>query len=274
MKDDQNMRYSLDSMLLLINQTLPHINISALKAGNNILSQLQAKAFEIITKSGEDKTPLMLRFAISILSFTLINTDDIAKNKQAKMILEKMFDSAVESHRTNILSKEASKMFGHLVKDNPSLAKILSTHANMTLLNNGSNQFDSFNERLYLNNVREVIAEFPFQQINDIGYRLVKHLNTVECTTENDELYLAQTYFFIEKLVHKFSGNTLEEMCKELISNIPTSAKTESRVTFCYIQALHVVFEALVSMNEKTANKYVSVVVSILQEFIVKGGKI
>ena len=89
----------------------------------------------------------MLRFVISILSFTFVNTDDISKNKQAKMILEKMSDSAVESHRTNILSKEASKRFGHLVKDNPSLAKILS-HANMTLLNNGSNQFGSFNERL------------------------------------------------------------------------------------------------------------------------------
>ena len=55
---------------------------------------------------------------------------------------------------------------------------------------------------------------------------------------------------------------------------MPTSAQSESRVIFCYIQSLHCVFEALVSMNERTANKYISVVVSILQEFIVKGGKI
>ena len=47
----------------------------------------------------------MLRFAISILSYTLVNTDSIQQDRQAKGILEKMFDCAVESHRTNILSK-------------------------------------------------------------------------------------------------------------------------------------------------------------------------
>ena len=90
-----------------------------------------------------------------------------------------MFDSAVESHRTNILSKESSKMLSHLIKDNPNLAKILSTHVSMTMLSSSNTFGESMNERLYLNNVREVIAEFPYQQINDIGHRLVKHLATV-----------------------------------------------------------------------------------------------
>lgn len=95
-------------------------------------------------------------------------------------------------------------MLTHIIKDNSNLAKILSRHANNTLLSN----LESSNW-LYLNNVREVISEFPYQQVNDIGYRLTKHLANIECSNENDELYLAQTYFFIEKLVNKFSGSTL-----------------------------------------------------------------
>lgn len=71
-------------------------------------------------------------------------------------------------------------MLVHLIKDSPNLAKILSTHANMTMLHSGNSMNgDSLSDRLYLNNVREVIAEFPFKQINDIGHRLVKHLATV-----------------------------------------------------------------------------------------------
>ena len=81
------MKYSVDAMLLLINQTLPNLNTSALKTGNSILAQLQLKVFQIITGTSEDRTPLMLRFAIAILSHTLINTDSIEKDKQAKQIL-------------------------------------------------------------------------------------------------------------------------------------------------------------------------------------------
>lgn len=86
-KDEEALRYSLDSMLLLINQTLPHLNISTLKAGNNLLAQLQAKVFAIIKGPSEEKTPLMLRLAISILTVTLVNTDNIENNKQATQIL-------------------------------------------------------------------------------------------------------------------------------------------------------------------------------------------
>jgi len=58
--------------------------------------------------------------------------------------------------------------------------------------------------------VREVIGEFPLKLINDIGYRVCKHLNRIECTSEKEELYLAQTYFFLDKLAAKFSVSTLE----------------------------------------------------------------
>ena len=55
---------------------------------------------------------------------------------------------------------------------------------------------------------------------------------------------------------------------------MPTSAQSESKAIFCYVQALHAAFEALVSMNETAANKYISAIVSLLQEFITKGGRI
>lgn len=133
-------------------------------------------------------------------------------------------------------------MLTHLIQDNANLAKIISRHASNTLLGN-------LDSNLYLNNVREVIAEFPYQQINDIGYRVTKHLANVECSSEADETYLAQTYFFLEKLVQKFSSSTLEEICKELLANVPASASSDSKVIFCYVQTLHAVFEALTLMN-------------------------
>ena len=99
-------------------------------------------------------------------------------------------------------------------------------------------------------------------------------MGTIECTTDDEEVYLAQTYFFLEKLANKFSVNTLEEICKELISNMPSSAQNESKVLFCYLQALHAIFEAFLLMKEKMANKFISAIISILQEFITKGGRI
>jgi hypothetical protein len=65
-----------------------------------------------------------------------------------------------------------------LVKDNENIGKILSKYVNIHLLTN-------IESNLYLNNVREVIDRFPFQLINDIGYRVCKHLKTIECVDEN-----------------------------------------------------------------------------------------
>jgi hypothetical protein len=69
-------------------------------------------------------------------------------------------------------------------------------------------------EKLYLNNVRDVIERFPVQLVNDIGYRVCRHLRTIECKDENEEVYLAQIYYFLEKLAIKFTAETLEEICK------------------------------------------------------------
>lgn len=109
-------------------------------------------------------------------------------------------------------------MLTHLVKNNPAIGRILSKYATMTMLGN-------LEGNLYLNNIREVIMEFPLQLINDIGYRMCKYMGGIEGASDDEEVYLAQAYYLLEKLANKFSGSTLEEICKELISNVPTSSK-------------------------------------------------
>lgn len=59
-----------------------------------------------------------------------------------------------------------------------------------------------------------------------------------------------------------------------MVNNLPVSAKSDSKVVYCYIQTLHTVFESLVVMNEKTGFKYFSPVISIMQEYITKGGRV
>ena len=74
---------------------------------------------------------------------------------------------------------------------------------------------ENMDTNLYLNNVREVIGQFPMQLINDIGYRVCKHLSNIQTSSnsnninQDQETYLAQTYYFLEKLAPKFSVYTL-----------------------------------------------------------------
>ena len=75
------MKFNVDSMLLLINLTLPLANISTVK-NSGILKELQRKVYSLIVNcKKEEKTPIMIRLAISVLSFTLINTDNIKEDK-------------------------------------------------------------------------------------------------------------------------------------------------------------------------------------------------
>lgn len=68
-------------MLLLINLTLPLANITTVK-NSGILKELQTKVNSLIVSSKkEERTPIMIRLAISVLSYTLINTDNIKQDK-------------------------------------------------------------------------------------------------------------------------------------------------------------------------------------------------
>jgi hypothetical protein len=92
----------------------------------------------------------MVRLGISVLFYTLVNTEKLVADQQCAEILGELFDLAVRSHRTNILSKESSRMLARLVKENPASATLLARHVTATMLTNISPTH-------YLNNVREVI---------------------------------------------------------------------------------------------------------------------
>ena len=104
------------------------------------------------------------------------------------------------------MSKETGKMLCHLVKNDLSVAKILSKHVNLSM-----QKWE--NVELYLNNVRDVIMEFDLKLINDIAYRVVSNLTDASGSEEEDENYLTQTYFFLEKLASKLNSSILEDIC-------------------------------------------------------------
>ena len=253
-------------MLILISNTLPRLNITVLKQAN-LLKGLQKRIYELIYSKIE-KTPLAIRLAISILHQTFVNTDNISQDNDSKDILCALFNSAVESHRTNILSKETGKMLCHLVQNENSFAKILSWHVTNSLQTWDASQ-------LFLNNVREVILHFDLQLINNVVHRVINTLPHFSSDREEkeDEDYLTQTYFFLEKSVSKLNSSILEGICEKLINFTPSLSKSE-KISYCYLQALHSAFEAFFPLNEKRANKYLSSIISVFQEFIAKGGKV
>lgn len=63
----------------------------------------------------KDSSPLLIRLAVSVLSYTLNSTDKILNNSQQYQIIGSLFDSSVQSPRSNILTKEASKLLSHLI---------------------------------------------------------------------------------------------------------------------------------------------------------------
>ena len=74
-------------------------------------------------------------------------------------------------------------------------------------------------------------------------------------------------------MVPKLNSSILEGICEQLMHNLPSLSKSD-KIIFCYLQALHASFESLVPLNEKKANRFLASIISIFQEFMVKGGKI
>ena len=95
-------------------------------------------------------------------------------------------------------------MLTHLVKNNSTVSAALAEEAKANLL-------ASLEERkeLYLSNVKEVIIELPVRLVNDICYRVASNLTEIDTTDTNQEQYLAQTYFFLEKMSSKLLASTL-----------------------------------------------------------------
>ena len=70
----------------------------------------------------------------------------------------------------------------------------------------------------------------------------------MDCSDENQEQYLSQTYFFLEKMITKLLGSTLEDMILVLINNVPAGSMSE-KVQLSYLQLLYESVIALVHIN-------------------------
>ena len=86
--------------------------------------------------------------------------------------------------------------------------------------------------------MKEVIIELPVRLVNDICYRLASNLAEIDTTDTNQEQYLAQTYFFLEKMSSKLLASTLEDMILVLVNAIPTGTMPE-KVQLSYLQLIY-----------------------------------
>jgi hypothetical protein len=127
---------NVDGLLVLINRVMPFLNMKLLVENKHVYSlEQRIEAILYNSKLGVERTPLIVRLSISILYHCLSHDPTLHTSSPSQKLLFKIFDSAVQSHRTNILSKESSKMLCHLVRDNTSVSKCLSFHMQVLMQN-------------------------------------------------------------------------------------------------------------------------------------------
>ena len=118
--------------------------------------------------------------------------------------MARLFEKAVESPRSNAVSKECGRLLVHMVRSNPWVGGVLGEEAKTSL-------FHSLEEKklLYFGNVREVMAELPMQLLNDVCHKVASNLSHLDSSDPTLEHYLAQTYFFLDKMVGRLAAATL-----------------------------------------------------------------
>lgn len=147
-----------------------------------------------------------------------------------------------------------------MLKSNSTVSAVLAEDTKAHL-------FSSLDDKkqLYLANVREVMLELPVRLLNDICHRVASTLADVDASDPREENYLAQTYFFLEKMLPKLLPSTGEDLLLTLIGAVPAGTQPE-RVQLSYLQLLYEAVLALSQANERAANRLLSPVVSTLLE--------
>lgn len=102
---------------------------------------------------------------------------------------------------------------------------------------------------------------------------MASNLSDIDTTDTNQEQYLAQTYFFLEKMSSKLLASTLEDLILILVNSIPAGTMPE-KVQLSYLQLLYESTIALVHMSEESCNKVLSPVISVLIEMLLINEKI
>lgn len=113
----------------------------------------------------------------------------------------------------------------------------------------------------------------PVRLINDICHRVAANLSEIDSSDQNQELYLCQTYFFLEKMTGKLLPSTLEDMILVLINSVPAGTQPE-RVLLSYLQLIYESILALANSNELASNRLLSPVISVILELLLGGQKV
>jgi hypothetical protein len=93
------------------------------------------------------------------------------------------------------------------------------------------------------------MVELPVRLLNDICHRVASNLEEIDSADPTHELYLSQTYAFLEKMSPKLLASTLEDMVIVLINLVPGGAMSD-KVQLSYLQLLYETTVALVHINE------------------------
>lgn len=117
------------------------------------------------------------------------------------------------------------------------------------------------------------MIELPVRLLNDICYKMATNLAEVDSSDPTQEQYLAQTYFFLERMTSKLLASTLEDMILILINSIPAGTMPE-KVQLSYLQLLYESIIALVHIDEHSCNRVLSPVISVLLEMLAINQKI
>lgn len=62
------------------------------------------------------------------------------------------------------------------------------------------------------------MLELPMQLLNDVCHRVASNLTRLDASDPTLEQYLAQTYFFLDKMTPRLSASTLEDILLTVVN--------------------------------------------------------
>ena len=123
-KGESQLHHNIDAYLLLLTIALPVTSTDTI-VRSGIAQQLMGASEWVLAR--KDSSAVEVRLAVGVLSHCLaptLTTNNYKAGEERKM-LGRLFERAVESPRSNALSKECGKLLVHMVKNNPWVGGVL-----------------------------------------------------------------------------------------------------------------------------------------------------
>ena len=117
------------------------------------------------------------------------------------------------------------------------------------------------------------MLELPMQLLNDVCHRVASNLTHLDSSDPTLEQYLAQTYFFLDKMTPRLAGATLEDIMLATVNSVPAGTQHE-KVTLSYLQLLSDTTKALTEANPAASAKLLSPAVAVMIEMLLGGNRI